>query len=145
MDVPEGNRWQADGRLLRAHQVPMGEMHENLEHIKILEEWMKTYRPQDLFDDRGSLKSELAALAPKGERRMSANPHANGGMLLKDLRLPDFHDYAVRVPSPGAVQAEATRIMGRFLRDVMKLNMESNNFRVFSPDENNSNRWQDVL
>jgi xylulose-5-phosphate/fructose-6-phosphate phosphoketolase len=129
----------------RAHQVPMGEMHENPEHIKILEEWMKSYRPQELFDERGSLKSELTALAPKGERRMSANPHANGGILLKDLRLPDFHDYAVKVPSPGAVQAEATRIMGRYLRDVMKLNMESSNFRLFSPDENNSNRWQDVL
>jgi len=129
----------------RSHQVPMGEMHENPEHIKILEEWMKSYRPQELFDDRGSLKPELAALAPKGERRMSANPHANGGLLLKDLRLPDFCEYAVKVPSPGAVQAEATRIMGRFLRDVMQLNMESNNFRVFSPDENNSNRWQDVL
>jgi len=129
----------------RSHQVPMGEMHENPEHIKILEEWMKSYRPQELFDDRGSLKPELAAQAPKGERRMSANPHANGGLLLKDLRLPDFCEYAVKVPSPGAVQAEATRIMGRFLRDVMQLNMESNNFRVFSPDENNSNRWQDVL
>ena len=129
----------------RSHQVPMGEMHENPEHIKILEEWMKSYRPQELFDDRGSLKPELAAQAPKGERRMSANPHANGGLLLKDLRLPDFHEYAVKVPSPGAVQAETTRIMGRFLRDVMQLNMESNNFRVFSPDENNSNRWQDVL
>jgi xylulose-5-phosphate/fructose-6-phosphate phosphoketolase len=129
----------------RSHQVPMGEMHENPEHIKILEEWMKSYRPNELFDDRGSLKPELAALAPKGERRMSANPHANGGILLKDLRLPDFHEYAVKVPSPGAVQAEATRIMGRFLRDVMRLNMEANNFRLFSPDENNSNRWQDVL
>ena len=129
----------------RSHQVPMGEMHENPEHIKILEEWMKSYRPNELFDDRGSLKPELAALAPKGERRMSANPHANGGILLKDLRLPDFHEYAVKVPSPGAVQAEATRIMGRFLRDVMQLNMEANNFRLFSPDENNSNRWQDVL
>src|SRR5881296_1483036 len=110
----------------RSHQVPMGEMHENPEHIKILVEWMKSYRPQELFDDRGSLKPELAAQAPKGERRMSANPHANGGLLLKDLRLPDFHEYAVKVPSPGAVQAETTRIMGRFLRDVMQLNMESN-------------------
>jgi xylulose-5-phosphate/fructose-6-phosphate phosphoketolase len=129
----------------RSHQVPMGEMHENPEHIRILEGWMKSYRPQELFEARGSLKSELAALAPKGERRMSANPHANGGLLLKDLRLPNFRDYAVKVPSPGAVQAEATRVMGRFLSDVMKLNMESNNFRLFSPDENNSNRWQDAF
>src|SRR5262249_41125242 len=129
----------------RAHQVPMGGMHENPEHIRILEEWMKSYRPEQLFDERGSLKSELAVLAPKGERRMSATPHANGGLLLRDLRLPDFKDYAVQVPIPGTVRAESTRIMGRFLRDTMKLNMESRNFRLFSPDENNSNRWQDVM
>src|SRR5262249_51817845 len=90
----------------RSHQVPMGEMYENPEHIKILEEWMKSYRPEELFDARGTFKTELASLAPKGERRMSANPHANGGLLLKELRLPDFHAYAVKVPSPGAVQAE---------------------------------------
>jgi xylulose-5-phosphate/fructose-6-phosphate phosphoketolase len=88
---------------------------------------------------------QLADLPPRGMRRMSANPHTNGGLLLRDLRLPDFRDYAVNVPSPGAVTAESTRVMGRFLRDVMKLNMESRNFRLFSPDENNSNRWQDVL
>jgi xylulose-5-phosphate/fructose-6-phosphate phosphoketolase len=129
----------------RSHQVPMGEMHDNPAHIKILEEWMKSYRPEELFDERGTFKKELAALAPKGERRMSANPHANGGVLLKDLRLPNFVDYGVSVPSPGAVQAESTRIMGKFLRDVMMQNMASKNFRVFSPDENNSNRWQDVL
>jgi xylulose-5-phosphate/fructose-6-phosphate phosphoketolase len=129
----------------RSHQVPMGEMHENPTHIKILEDWMKSYRPQELFDAQGTFKSELAALAPKGERRMSANPHANGGLLLKDLRLPDFRAYAVPVPSPGAVSAESTRVMGKFLRDVMQLNLESKNFRLFSPDESNSNRWQDVL
>ena len=129
----------------RSHQVPMGEMHENPAHITILEDWMKSYRPQELFDAQGTFKSELAALAPKGERRMSANPHANGGLLLKDLRLPDFRAYAVPVPSPGAVSAESTRVMGRFLRDVMQLNLESKNFRLFSPDENNSNRWQDAL
>ena len=129
----------------RAHQVPMGEMHENPTHITILEDWMKSYRPEELFDAQGTFKSELAALAPKGERRMSANPHANGGLLLKDLRLPDFRAYAVPVPSPGAVSAESTRVMGRFLRDVMQLNLESKNFRLFSPDENNSNRWQDAL
>ena len=129
----------------RAHQVPMGEMHENPAHIKILEDWMKSYRPEELFDAHGTFKSELAALAPQGGRRMSANPHANGGLLLKDLRLPDFRDYAIQVPSPGAVSAESTRVMGKFLRDVMQLNLGAKNFRLFSPDENNSNRWQDVL
>ena len=107
----------------RAHQVPMGEMHENPTHITILEDWMKSYRPEELFDAQGAFKAELAALAPKGDRRMSANPHANGGLLLKDLRLPDFRAYAVPVPSPGAVSAESTRVMGRFLRDVMQLNL----------------------
>jgi xylulose-5-phosphate/fructose-6-phosphate phosphoketolase len=129
----------------RSHQVPMGEMHENPAHIKILEDWMKSYRPEELFDAQGTFKSELAALAPQGERRMSANPHANGGLLLKDLRLPDFRAYAVPVPSPGAVSAESTRVMGKFLSDTMQMNLESKNFRLFSPDENNSNRWQDAL
>jgi xylulose-5-phosphate/fructose-6-phosphate phosphoketolase len=129
----------------RSHQVPMGEMHENPAHITILEDWMKSYRPEELFDAQGTLKAVLAALAPKGERRMSANPHANGGLLLKDLRLPDFRAYAVPVPSPGAVSAESTRVMGAFLRDTMRLNLESKNFRLFSPDESNSNRWQDAL
>jgi xylulose-5-phosphate/fructose-6-phosphate phosphoketolase len=129
----------------RSHQVPMGEMHEKLDHIRVLEAWMKSYGPEKLFDDKGRLVPELAELAPQGQRRMSANPHANGGVLLKDLRLPDFREYAVNVPSPGATTAEATRVMGRFLRDVMKMNLESKNFRLFSPDENNSNRWQDVL
>ena len=129
----------------RSHQVPMSEMRGHPEHVRILETWMKSYRPEELFDDTGRLKSELAALPPQGTRRMSANPHANGGALLRDLRLPNFSDYAVDVPSPGAVTAEATRVMGQFLRDVMKLNLEQRNFRLFSPDENNSNRWQDVL
>jgi len=129
----------------RAHQVPMGEMHENPEHVRILEQWMKSYRPAELFDDGGRLQRELADLAPTGTRRMSANPRTNGGTVLRDLRLPDFRDYAVEVPQPGAVTAEATRVMGRFLRDVMKLSSEQRNFRLFSPDENNSNRWQDVL
>jgi xylulose-5-phosphate/fructose-6-phosphate phosphoketolase len=123
----------------------MGEMHANPTHIKILEDWMKSYRPEELFDAQGTFKSELAALAPRGARRMSANPHANGGLLLKDLRMPDFRDYAILVPSPGAVHVESTRVMGKFLRDVMQLNLRSKNFRLFSPDENNSNRWQDVL
>jgi xylulose-5-phosphate/fructose-6-phosphate phosphoketolase len=129
----------------RSHQVPMGEMHQNPAHVKILEQWMKSYKPEELFDNNGRLQAELAGLPPKGERRMSANPHTNGGLLLKDLRLPAFRDYAVEVASPGDVNAEATRIMGGFLRDVMKLNLDSKNFRLFSPDENNSNRWQDVL
>jgi xylulose-5-phosphate/fructose-6-phosphate phosphoketolase len=129
----------------RSHQVPMGEMHDKPEHVRILESWMKSYRPEELFDDKGRLRDELAALPPKGARRMSANPHANGGVLLRDLRLPNFPDYAIKVAAPGAATAEATRVMGAFLRDVMKLNMEARNFRLFSPDENNSNRWQDVL
>lgn len=123
----------------RSHQVPMGEM-EKPEHIALLESWMKSYRPEELFDERGMLRRELAELAPQGERRMGANPHANGGLLLRDLRLPDFRDYAVAVPQPGAAFAEATRVLGGYLRDVMRLNLESRNFRVFSPDENNSNR-----
>lgn len=129
----------------RSHQVPLGEMHEKPAHVRLLEKWMKSYRPNELFDKNGQLIPELADLPPKGERRMSANPHANGGLLLKDLRMPDFRAYAVTVPSPGSVNSESTRVMGKFLRDVMKENMDSRNFRLFSPDENNSNRWQDVL
>jgi xylulose-5-phosphate/fructose-6-phosphate phosphoketolase len=128
----------------RSHQVPMGDM-DQPEHVRILEGWMKSYRPDEVFDSNGTLKRELAELAPSGHRRMSDNPHANGGLLLKDLRMPDFREYAVAVPSPGSVTAEATRVQGQFLRDVMKLNLDRGNFRVFSPDENNSNRWQDIL
>ena len=122
----------------------MGDM-DKPEHIKILEQWMKSYKPEELFDAQGKLKSEIAELAPKGHRRMSDNPHANGGLLLRDLKMPDFRDYAVKVPSPGATTAESAREMGKFLRDIMKLNLDAKNFRLFSPDENNSNRWQDVL
>jgi xylulose-5-phosphate/fructose-6-phosphate phosphoketolase len=129
----------------RSHQVPMGEMHEKPGHITILEEWMKSYKPEELFDANGRFKTELAELAPKGERRMSANPHGNGGLLLRDLQMPDFRKYAIEIKKPGATDAEATRAMGKFLRDVMKQNMESKNFRLFSPDENNSNRWQDAM
>ena len=128
----------------RSHQVPMGDM-DKPSHVKLLERWMKSYRPAELFDKDGRLQAELAALAPTGDRRMSDNPHTNGGVLLRDLRMPDFRDYEVKTPVPGAASAEATRVMGRFLRDVMKLNLDSKNFRLFSPDENNSNRWQDVL
>ncbi|MDP1536777.1 MAG: phosphoketolase family protein [Burkholderiales bacterium] len=121
----------------RSHQVPFGDM-EKPEHVRLLEDWMQSYRPEELFDASGRLKPELSALAPSGERRMGANPHANGGMLLHDLRLPDFRDYAVDVPTPGGVLAEPTRVMGVFLRDVMQKN--PNNFRVFGPDETASNR-----
>ena len=122
----------------RSHQVPMGEM-DHPGHLKILEDWMKSYRPEELFDSSGRLVPELAELAPRGARRMGANPHANGGLLLRDLRLPDFRDYAVKVPAPGGVKAEATRVQGGFIRDIVRLNPD--NFRVFSPDETASNRW----
>lgn len=128
----------------RSHQVPMGDM-DKPAHVTLLQQWLKSYKPEELFDQAGRFHSELAALAPQGDRRMSANPHANGGVFLKDLRLPEFRRYAVAVKRPGALEAEATRIMGAFLRDTMTLNMDSRNFRLFSPDENNSNRWQDVL
>src|SRR5947209_8117010 len=128
----------------RSHQVPMGDM-DAPEHITILEQWMNSYKPEELFDARGKLEPELAELAPTGHRRMSGNPHANGGLVLRDLKMPDFRTYAVDVPSPGAITAESARVMGKFLRDVMKQNLASNNFRLFSPDELASNRWQDVL
>lgn len=125
----------------RAHQVPVTNFSKEPKHLKILEHWMKSYRPDELFDENGRLLAELAELAPLGERRMGANPHANGGILRRDLRMPDFRDYAVTVPSPGEVKAEATRTQGEFMRDVMKLNMAARNFRIFSPDETASNRW----
>ncbi|MES2788004.1 MAG: phosphoketolase family protein [Planctomycetota bacterium] len=128
----------------RSHQVPMGEM-DKVGHVAILEKWMQSYRPEELFTPSGKLQPEIAQLAPQGVRRMSANPHANGGILLEDLRLPDYRNYAVKVAAPGAADAESTREMGKFLRDVMQLNLPAQNFRLFSPDENNSNRWQDVL
>jgi xylulose-5-phosphate/fructose-6-phosphate phosphoketolase len=123
----------------RSHQVPFGDM-ANPEHLRLLEAWMKSYRPDELFDDAGALKAELAALAPEGPRRMGANPHANGGLLLEPLHLPDVRAHAVDVPRPGATQASATRVMGKLLRDVMKLNRDARNFRVFGPDETASNR-----
>jgi xylulose-5-phosphate/fructose-6-phosphate phosphoketolase len=126
----------------RSHQVPFSDM-ENPEHLKALETWMKSYRPEELFDESGRLKKELAALAPRGTRRMGANPHANGGLLLQELRMPDFKSYAVKVPKPGGASAEATRVQGQFVRDVLKQN--KNSFRVFSPDETNSNRWNAVF
>jgi xylulose-5-phosphate/fructose-6-phosphate phosphoketolase len=123
----------------RAHQVPLADFH-NPEHLRQLEDWMKSYRPQELFDPAGTFRDELAALAPTGHRRMGSNPHANGGELLQPLSMPHFRDYAVAVPAPGGTQGEATRILGEFLRDVMKLNLPRKNFRLFGPDETASNR-----
>ncbi|MCY7383677.1 MAG: phosphoketolase family protein [Microcoleus sp. CAN_BIN18] len=124
----------------RSHQVPLAEMASKPGHVQLLEDWMKSYKPEELFDDKGKLIAELAELAPKGDRRMGANPHANGGKLLRDLKMPEFADYAVDVQKPGTEMAEATRVTGRFLRDVMKLNQENANFRVVGPDETASNR-----
>jgi len=124
----------------RSHQVPLSNVATNPEHLKQLESWLRSYRPEELFDAAGRLQPELAEMAPKGSRRMGANPHANGGQLLKDLIMPDFTAYAVDVPAPGTVIAEATRAMGEMLRDVMKLNAEEANFRVVGPDETASNR-----
>jgi xylulose-5-phosphate/fructose-6-phosphate phosphoketolase len=127
----------------RAHQVPVTDMASKPEHIKILERWMKSYKPQEVFDDSGRLIPELAALAPTGTRRMGMNPHANGGSLLQDLELPDFRRYAVSVTKPGTVMEESTRILGGFLRDILKSNQ--NNFRMMGPDETASNRLSAVF
>ena len=128
----------------RAHQVPIA-IGKSPEHLARLEEWMRSYRPEELFDGEGRLAPELADLAPTGDRRMSANPHANGGLLRRELRLPDFAKYAVDVTAPGAVDAEATRVQGEMLRDVLVLNADQRNFRIFSPDETASNRWGPVF
>jgi len=122
----------------RSHQVPLHPA-THPDHLELLEDWLRSYRPEELFDEGGRLKPELSDLAPKGERRMGANPHANGGMLLRDLRMPDFRDHAVAVPSPGVIGIGDTHVLGRFLRDVTTLNMEQRNFRVFGPDETLSN------
>jgi xylulose-5-phosphate/fructose-6-phosphate phosphoketolase len=127
----------------RAHQVPVANPRRNPEHLHILEEWMKSYRPEELFDESGRFLSELAALAPEGDLRMGMNPHANGGGLLRSLDLPDFRDYAVAVERPGDVEAESTRVLGRFLRDVMSRN--ASNFRLMGPDETSSNRLDAVF
>jgi xylulose-5-phosphate/fructose-6-phosphate phosphoketolase len=124
----------------RAHQVPLAELATKPDHLRLLEEWMKSYRAEELFDRGGKLIPDLAELAPKGQSRMGANPHANGGLLLKDLAMPDFRDYSVQVVKPGTAIAEATRELGKFLRDVIRLNKEAKNFRVFGPDETASNR-----
>ena len=140
---------EVDGKPLegcwRAHQVPIA-VHDGAPgRVQELEQWLKSYRPEELFDENGTLIPELQALAPKGNRRMGANPHANGGLLLRDLRTPDFRDYAVDVPQPGAVEAQDMTVMGTYVRDVMELNMESRNFRVFGPDETASNRLSPVF
>jgi xylulose-5-phosphate/fructose-6-phosphate phosphoketolase len=138
---------ELDGKPLegswRSHQVPFGEVRTNESHRKMLETWMRSYKPEELFDANGKFVPELAALAPKGDRRMGANPHANGGLLLRDLFMPDFREYAVDVPKPGGAIAEATKLAGIFVRDVMKKNVD--NFRMFGPDETASNRFQALL
>ena len=129
----------------RSHQVPLTDLAGRPDHIEALEAWMRSYRPDELFDDDGRLRPELRALAPSGARRMGANPHANGGLLLRELRMPDFREYAVSVERPGATTAEATRVMGGFLRDVMRLNEHHRNFRIFGPDETASNRLSAIF
>jgi xylulose-5-phosphate/fructose-6-phosphate phosphoketolase len=138
---------EVDGRPVegtwRAHQVPVLAARENPEHLRMLEEWLRSYRPEELFDERGRLIPELRTLAPPGEGRMSANPHANGGLLLRDLELPDFRQYAVEVAAPGAESVESTRVLGAWLRDVIANNPQT--FRLFGPDETESNRLGDVF
>ena len=124
----------------RSHQVPFSEVRQNPGHLKLLESWMKSYKPEELFTGDGTLRADLCGLAPEGKRRMGDNPHANGGLLLQKLHLPDFWDYAIDVTEPGSVIAEAPKPMAKFLRDVMKLNEQEANFRVFGPDETASNR-----
>jgi len=140
---------ELDGKRLegswRSHQVPITDFETHPDRLKVLESWMKSYHPEELFDEQGRLKSEFAELAPKGNRRMGANPHANGGILLRDLRLPDFRDYACPIEKPGTIEAEATRILGTFLRDVMKLNLSSKNFRIMGPDETSSNHLDAIF
>ena len=129
----------------RAHQIPLLVDSGHPGHLKLLEDWMKSYKPEELFDENGRLLPELAELAPIGERRMGANPHANGGLLLHDLIMPDFHNYSVDVPAPGSVSVADTHVLGEFLRDVIKLNRKQRNFRIFGPDETLSNRLNAVF
>src|ERR1700691_210723 len=140
-EVVDGNAVEGTWR---AHQVPLDGIFTNPKHLKQLEEWMRSYRPEELFDADGKLIPELAELAPKGDRRLGANPHANGGILLKELILPDFRSYAAEVKKPGTSVGEATRVLGGFLRDVMKLNLPNQNFRVVGPDETASNRLEAI-
>jgi xylulose-5-phosphate/fructose-6-phosphate phosphoketolase len=135
---PVENTW-------RAHQVPFTEVRENPEHLRLLEEWMRSYNPAELFDEKGAFRGELADLAPKGRRRMGMNPHANGGWLLQPLRVPNFRDFAVTLEGHGQTEAEATRVLGHLLHAVMQANLDHKNFRVFGPDETASNRLGDVI
>jgi len=139
---------QIDGKPVegtwRSHQVPVDDVRNNPEHLRILEDWLKSYKPHELFDQDGKLKPELAALPPKGQRRMGMNPHANGGLLLEPLTMPNFRHYAVTVEKPGTIEAEATRVLGRFLRDVIRENAHKRNFRLMGPDETASNRLDAV-
>jgi xylulose-5-phosphate/fructose-6-phosphate phosphoketolase len=135
---PVENTW-------RAHQVPFSELREKPDHLRLLEEWMRSYKPEELFDGKGALRQELTDLPPKGRQRMGMNPHANGGMLMQPLRVPNFRDFAVKIESPGRTNAESTRILGRLLHAVMEANKTEKNFRVFGPDETASNRIQDVI
>lgn len=129
----------------RSHQVPLLVDSEHPDHLKLLENWMKSYKPEELFDENGRLIPELAELAPKGNRRMGANPHTNGGNLLRDLRMPDFKEHALNVSSPGSICAQDTFVLGKFLRDVVKLNQDQRNFRIFGPDETLSNLLKSVF
>ena len=135
---PVENTW-------RAHQVPLDQIHENPEHLRQLDEWMRSYKPEELFDEKGAFRDEFAEIAPKGRRRMGMNAHANGGLLLKPLRVPNFRDFAVDVRKPGQLDRESTRILGQLLHAVMEANQDQKNFRVFGPDETASNRLQDVI
>ena len=140
---------EVDGNLVedcfRAHQVPISMGPDTEKHLPILEQWLRSYHPEELFDEEGRPVDLLRSFAPKGDRRMGANPHANGGLLLRDLRTPDFRDYGVEVPAPGEVEAQDMLVMGGYVRDVMKLNLESRNFRIFAPDETASNRLHPVF
>jgi xylulose-5-phosphate/fructose-6-phosphate phosphoketolase len=129
----------------RSHQVPLSVDKDHPEHLTLLEAWMKSYKPEELFDDSGKLKEEIASLAPSGEQRMGANPNANGGLLLKDLLMPDFRNYAVQVSKPGAVMAADTQELGKFFRDIITMNKDARNFRIFGPDETQSNRLGSVF
>jgi xylulose-5-phosphate/fructose-6-phosphate phosphoketolase len=142
---PKAVDGKANEGTYRSHQVPLSDPAKNPEHLRQLEDWLRSYRPEELFDGEGRLKAELKALAPSGERRMGANPNANGGMLLRDLRMPDFADYAVEVPTPGREGIGDTHVLGKFLRDVLKLNAAQRNFRIFGPDETLSNGLEAVF
>lgn len=142
---PKSANFKPNEGTFRAHQVPLSNPKEHAEQIRAIENWLRSYHPEDLFDAEGKLKADIAEVAPKGDRRMSANPHANGGILLRDLLMPDFREYGVKVKEPGVIGEGDTRVVGRFLRDVMKENLDSENFRIFGPDETISNGLESVF